>query len=85
MMIKIERIISSRVYTDPRVNMLGERVERVWEDSLLNPRHTYRWSQVPKYTQGDTTMKEKAKNVKTDKKYWTDPMSFPVYTPKRGR
>jgi hypothetical protein len=30
-------------------------------------------------------MKEKAKNVKTDKKYWTDPMSFPVYTPKRGR
>ena len=34
---------------------------------------------------GDATMKEKAKNVKTDKKYWTDPMSFPVNTPKRGR
>jgi hypothetical protein len=30
-------------------------------------------------------MKEKARNVKTDKKYWTDPMSFPVFTPKRGR
>ena len=30
-------------------------------------------------------MKEKAKNVKTGKKYWTDPMSFPVYTPTRGR
>ena len=30
-------------------------------------------------------MKEKAKNAKTDKKYWTDPMSFPVYTPKLGR
>jgi len=30
-------------------------------------------------------MKEKAKNVKTDKKYWIDPMSFPVSTPKRGR
>ncbi len=30
-------------------------------------------------------MKEKARNVKTDKKYWTDPMSFPVNTPKRGR
>jgi hypothetical protein len=42
MMIKIERIISSRVYTDPRVNTLGERVERVWEDPLLNPRQTYR-------------------------------------------
>jgi hypothetical protein len=36
-------------------------------------------------TQGGIVMKEKAKNVKTDKKYWTDPMSFPVYTPKRGR
>jgi len=34
---------------------------------------------------GDRTMKEKARNVKTDKKYWTDPMSFPVNTPKRGR
>jgi hypothetical protein len=30
-------------------------------------------------------MKEKARNVKTDKKYWTDPMSFPVFSPKRGR
>ena len=30
-------------------------------------------------------MKEKATNVKTDKKYWTDPMSFPVYTKKRVR
>ncbi len=30
-------------------------------------------------------MKEKARKVKTDKKYWTDPMSFPVNTTKRGR
>jgi len=30
-------------------------------------------------------MKEKGKNAKLDKKYWTDPMSFPVYAPKRGR
>ena len=30
-------------------------------------------------------MKEKARNVKTDKKYWTDPMNYPVYTPKHGR
>ncbi len=30
-------------------------------------------------------MKEKVKNVKTDKKYWNDPMNYPIYTPKRGR
>ena len=42
MRIKTERTISSRVYIDPRVNMLGERVERVWEDPLMNPRQTYR-------------------------------------------
>jgi hypothetical protein len=24
-------------------------------------------------------MKEKAKNAKTDRKFWTDPMSFPVF------
>jgi hypothetical protein len=30
-------------------------------------------------------MKEKTRNVKTDKKYWTDPMCFPVFNPKRGR
>jgi hypothetical protein len=42
MMIKTEKTKGNRVYTDPRVNMLGERVERVWEDPLLNPRQTYR-------------------------------------------
>jgi len=42
MTIKTERTRRDRVYTDPRVNMLGERVERVWEDPLLNPRQTYR-------------------------------------------
>jgi len=42
MMIQAEKTKRSRVYTDPRVNMLGERVERVWEDPLLNPRQTYR-------------------------------------------
>jgi hypothetical protein len=30
-------------------------------------------------------MKEKAKNVKTDRKFWTDPMSFPVFGPKRSK
>jgi hypothetical protein len=42
MMIKTGRTKSSRVYTNPRVNMPGERVERVWEDPLLNPRQIYR-------------------------------------------
>jgi hypothetical protein len=42
MRIKTERTKNSRVYIDPRVNMLGERVERVWEDPLMNPRQTYR-------------------------------------------
>ena len=42
MRIKTGRTKNSRVYTDPRVNMLGERVERVWEDPLMNPRQTYR-------------------------------------------
>ncbi len=41
-MIKAERTRDNRVYIDPRVNMLGERVERVWEDPLMNPRQTYR-------------------------------------------
>ena len=37
------------------------------------------------HTQGGMVMKEKAKNVKTDRKFWSDPMSFPVFTPKRGK
>jgi len=42
MVIKIQNAKNSKVYIDPRINMLGERVERVWEDPLLNPRQTYR-------------------------------------------
>jgi hypothetical protein len=30
-------------------------------------------------------MKEKAKNVKTDRKFWNDPMSFPVFGPKHSK
>ena len=30
-------------------------------------------------------MKEKAKNVKTDRKFWNDPMSVPVFGPKRNK
>ncbi len=42
MRIRTEKTRNNRVYIDPRVNMLGERVERVWEDPLLNPRQVYR-------------------------------------------
>ena len=28
-------------------------------------------------------MKEKTRIEKTDRKFWTDPMSFPVFGPKR--
>jgi hypothetical protein len=30
-------------------------------------------------------MKDKPKNVKTDRKFWSDPMSFPVFGTKRGK
>lgn len=30
-------------------------------------------------------MKEKAKNIRTERKLWTDPMSFPVFATKRGK
>ncbi len=30
-------------------------------------------------------MKEKVKNAKTNRKFWTDPMSFPVFGPKRSK
>jgi len=42
MTIRTEKTKNSRAYTDSRFNMPGERVERVWEDPLLNPRHIYR-------------------------------------------
>lgn len=42
MMIGTEKTKNNRAYTDPRVNLPGERIERVWEDPLLNPRQIYR-------------------------------------------
>jgi hypothetical protein len=46
-----------------------------------------RRSLIPGQTniQGGIVMKEKAKNVKTDRKFWNDPMSFPVFGPKRSK
>jgi hypothetical protein len=86
MMSRIHTKSQNRVYTDPRINLMGERVDRVWADPILNPRKEIdRWPPGLNNYQGGVVMKEKARNVKTDKKFWTDPMSFPVYTPKRGR
>jgi len=42
MMIRTEKTRNHRAHTDPRVIVPGERIERVWEDPLLNPRQTYR-------------------------------------------
>ena len=42
MMTKAERTTRNRVYSDPRFGMPGGRIERVWEDPLLNPRYVYR-------------------------------------------
>ena len=39
MMTKIYKTAQGRVQTDPRINMLGERVDRVWADPILTPRH----------------------------------------------
>jgi hypothetical protein len=38
MMIRIRKATEGRMQTDPRINMMGERVDRVWEDPILNPR-----------------------------------------------
>ena len=38
MMTRIHRTAESRVNNDPRINLMGERVDRVWADPILNPR-----------------------------------------------
>ncbi len=37
-MTKIYRTAQGRIQNDPRINMLGERVDRVWGDPILTPR-----------------------------------------------
>lgn len=32
------RATEGRIRTDPRINLMGERVDRVWADPILNPR-----------------------------------------------
>jgi hypothetical protein len=86
MMTRIYKAAEGRIQTDPRINLMGERVDRVWADPILNPRKNIdRWSPGNETNQGGIVMKEKAKNVKTDRKFWNDPMSFPVFGPKRSK
>ena len=37
-MTKIYKAAQGRVHNDPRINLLGERVDRVWADPILSPR-----------------------------------------------
>jgi len=38
MMTKIHKATGGRIQTDPRINLMGERVDRVWADPILVPR-----------------------------------------------
>ncbi|HNQ01200.1 MAG TPA: hypothetical protein PLQ15_08175 [Syntrophales bacterium] len=38
MMTRIRKDGATRVSTDPRINLMGERVDRVWADPILTPR-----------------------------------------------
>jgi hypothetical protein len=38
MMSRIYKTTEGRIQNDPRINLMGERVDRVWADPILNPR-----------------------------------------------
>ncbi len=38
MMTRIHKAIANRMTADPRINLMGERVDRVWADPILTPR-----------------------------------------------
>jgi hypothetical protein len=38
MMTRIHKTAQNRIFIDPRINLMGERVDRVWADSILTPR-----------------------------------------------
>jgi len=38
MMNRIQTAVQNRITRDPRINLMGERVDRVWTDPILNPR-----------------------------------------------
>ena len=37
-MSRIYKTTEGRIQNDPRINLMGERVDRVWADPILNPR-----------------------------------------------
>lgn len=37
MMTRIRKTGETRITTDPRINLMGERVDRVWADPVLSP------------------------------------------------
>lgn len=37
MMTRIHKAQGTRIFTDPRINLMGERVDRVWADPILTP------------------------------------------------
>jgi hypothetical protein len=43
MMTRIRKAAEGRIQNDPRINLMGERVDRAWADPILNPnRNTVR-------------------------------------------
>lgn len=38
MMTRIHKAGATRISNDPRINLLGERVDRAWADPVLTPR-----------------------------------------------
>ncbi len=38
MMTRIHKATAGRMTADPRINLMGERVDRVWADPVLTPR-----------------------------------------------
>ncbi len=38
MMTRIHKTGATRITTDPRINLMGERVDRVWAEPILAPR-----------------------------------------------
>lgn len=38
MMTRIHKATANRMTVDPRINLMGERVDRVWADPILTPR-----------------------------------------------
>jgi hypothetical protein len=38
MMTRIHKTGATRITPDPRINLMGERVDRVWADPILTPR-----------------------------------------------